>query len=383
MSFWIQHGHGKAKKIDNVDETGLLTGVVLSPADEDSVVLESTVEAANVHNIDLLLDPQLYIHTISGAVARCHNSHDLDFGEISFVVSPREIGRQAETVVALNRRLGIDRIIAPSPYQVSFGDVWTPLSLQYAQATIDIADSPVYISLVVEESAFSDWDQTIRYLEALTTLDAAGIYLIVGTPGKTYPISWVPDQLANILRAIYILSELNHYEFIWGYSDIVGTLGLSVGASGAATGWYNSLRMWTPEKWRPQSGGRQANPRIFVAPLLSVIERYREAVSIARTRLATEVFPDQNERRRLTDEQPWGIADSWNQYLNAMAQFHQNVDSSSDVSSRLLDFRQRLQNAIATVNEVRVLGLPLDATHSNRLNSLVQAIDIFTATEDL
>ena len=383
MSFWIQHGHGKAKKIDTIAEAGLLTGVVLSPADEDNATLASTVDAASIYDIDLLLDPQLYIHTISGAVARCHDSHNLDFGEISFVVSPREIERQAEAVVTVNRRLGIDKIIAPSPYQVSFGDVWTPLSLQYAQATIDIADSPVYVSLVVEESAFSDWDQTIRYLEALTTLDAAGIYLIVGTPGKTYPLSWVPDQLANILRAIYILSELNHYEFVWGYSDIVGMLGLSVGASGAATGWYNSLRMWTPEKWIPQRGGRQATPRVLVESLLSVIERDREAASIARTRLSTEVFPDQDERRKLTDEQHWGIADSWNQYLNAMAQFHQNVDHSSDVSSRLLDFRQRLEDAIAVLYEVRNLGSPLDATHSNRLNALVQAIDMFITAENL
>lgn len=176
---------------------------------------------------------------------------------------------------------------------------------------------------------------------------------------------------------------LNHYELVWGYSDIVGVLGLSAGASGAATGWYNSLRMWTPEKWIPQRGGRQATPRVLVESLLSVIERDREAVSIARTRLGTEVFPDQNERQKLTDEQHWGIADSWNQHLNAMAQLHQNVDHSLDISIRLLDLRQRLQDAIAMLNNVRVSGAPLDITHTSRLNALVQAIDMFTAAEDL
>ena len=384
MTFWIQHGYGKGEKIDTMARAGLLTGIILSPADEDLHALQSTCSTVENSGINLLLDPQLYIHTIAGAVARCHESHGLEFGEISSLfISPREIGEQVGAVIAANQQLGLNRIIAPSPYQVSFGDAWAPLSLQYARATIAGAEMPVYASLLVADSAFLHWDQTMSYLDALTTLDVAGIYLIIGTPGKSYPLLWDPECLSNILRVVYTLTELNQYELIWGYSDIVGVIGLSVGATGAATGWYNSLRMWKPEKWIPQRGGRQATPRVFVESLLSAIERNREATSIARTRLSTEVFPDQNERHRLTGEQPWGIADSWNQYLNAMAQLHLNVDHSLDISIRLLDFHQRLQGAVAMLNRVQALGIPLDVTHSSRLNAIVQAIDMFTAAEDL
>lgn len=384
MTFWIQHGHGKGNKIDTIARTELLTGIVLSPADEDRSSLQATSSAAQDYDVDTILDPQMYIHTIPGAVARRHESHGIEFGEISSLhVSAEEIREQVEAVITANSQLGLKSIVTPSPYQASFGDVWTPLSLQYARATIANAEMPVHISLVAEDSAFVDWEQTVRYLDALTTLDFAGVYLIVGTSGKSYPLLWEPECLSNILRVIYTLTELNQYELIWGYSDIVGVIGLCVGASGAATGWYNSLRMWAPEKWIPQRGGRQATPRIFAEPLLSVIERDREAVSITRTHLNAEVFPDQSERERLMDEQPWGIADSWNQYLNAIAQFHQNVDNSSDISSRLSDFRQRLDNATGMLSEVRALGPPLDTAHSNRLNMLVQAIDMFRVAENL
>ena len=383
MTFWIQHGHGKAEKINAVADTGFLTGVILSPADEERPTMEATVDMVRGHKAEPLLDPQLYVHTIAGAAARCHESHGLDFGEISWFASPEEIGNQIEAVVAANRNLGIDRIVAPSPYQTSFNDVWTPLSLQYARATIDAADHPVYISLVAEAAAFSDWEQTLRYLDALTTLDATGIYLIVGTSDRTYPLLWEPERLANVLRVIYTLAELNHYDIVWGYSDIAGVLGLASGASGAATGWYNSLRMWATGKWIPRSGGRQANPRIFVEPLMSAIERNSEGVSIARTSHRKRAFPDQDLRQGLRSEEPWGIADSWQQYLVAMAQLHQSVDQSLSVSDRINDLRQRLEDAVDLLDDVIVAGAAVDPAHAGRLTALINAIDAFATEEDL
>ena len=378
MTFWVQHGYGKAAKINAVADTGLLSGVVLSPADEEQPALEATAQMADGLGAEVLLD-----HTISGAVARCHESHGLDFGEISWFLSPAEIEEQVSAVLTANQRLGTEKIVAPTPYQASFGDVWAPLSLQYARATIDTADRPVYISLVAEDAAFSDWDQTVRYLDALTTLDAAGIYIIVGTSGKTYPLLWEPARLANVLRVVYTLAEYNEYEILWGYSDIAGVLGLSAGAGGAATGWYNSLRMWATGKWVPQSGGRQANPRIFVEPLMSAVERDPEALSIARTSHGARAFPDATERQSLIDEDPWGIADSWEQHLVAMARLHQAVDDSLSVADRVFELRSNLQAAVDLLADVTTAGAAVAAAHQGRLVALVEAIDIFTAEEGL
>ena len=381
MTFWIQHGYGKAAKIQDVAATDLLTGVILSPADEENATLASTIGMIRRLGVSVLIDPQLYIHTIPGGVARCHESHGLDFGEISWFVSPVEIADHVSAIVTTNQSLGIETIVAPTPYQASFGDVWTPLSMQYARATIDAADRPVYVSLVAEDSAFSDWEQTVRYLDALTTLDAAGIYLIVGTSGKTYPLSWEPERLANILRTIYTLAVYNQYEVVWGYSDLAGVLGLAVGATGAGTGWFHSLRLWTTEKWVPKTGGRQANPRIFAAPILSSIGRNDEAVSIARTGEGRRVFPDRDVRRSLTEEEPRGIAASWNQHLAEMAGLHRIVDQSLSVAGRVAGLRQTLEDAMGLLDDVTEAGAAVDGGHRRRLAVLIEALDKFVTEE--
>ncbi len=383
MTYWIQHGYGKADKIEALAQTELLTGIILSPADEEYSALISTVSSARRQGIDLMLDPQLYIHTITGAVARCHSQHGLEFGAIPWFVSPESIASHSNAVVTLNNDLGIKNIVAPSPYQASFGDMWTPLSLQYARATIAIAETPVYLSLVAEDAAFADWDSTLRYLDALTTLDAAGIYLIVGTSAQTYPVQWRSERLANVLRVIYTLAELNHYNVIWGYSDLAGILGIAAGASGAASGWYHSLRRWTTDKWIPRSGGRQANPRILVKPLLSTLEWSSEAVHIARLRLAERVFPDPNMRRKLRDEHAWGIVDSWNQHLLAMAELHQELDRGLDIRSRLAVLRRNLDDALDLLTKITEGGAAVSPAHANCLRALSEAIDIFADTEGL
>lgn len=383
MTFWIQHGYGKAAKIETVARTRLLRGVVLSPADEELMSLSSTVRMAYELGVMPLLDPQLYVHTISGGMARCHESNGLDFGEISWFVSPGEIADQVSAVIATNQRLSIGKVIAPTPYQASFGDVWTPLSLQYARETIFEADCPVYISLVAEDSAFSDWEQTQHYMDALTKLDATGVYLVVGTSGKTYPLQWEAERLANILRVIYTLSEYNEYDVLWGYSDIAGLLGVAVGAIGSATGWYHSLRIWTTGKWVPQSGGRQANPRILVPSLLSAIGRSDEAIGIARSREGARVFPDGDERRSLVREDTWGIADSWDQYLDVMARLHQTVDMKVDVSERVSSVKQHLESAVNVIDNLTRMGVYMDAAHRRRLLAMIEAVKRFTDDENL
>ena len=383
MTFWIQHGYGKASKIEDIATTGHLTGVVLSPADEEDAALASTIRMLHGLGVDSLLDPQFYVHTIADGAARCHESHGLDFGRVSWYVSPAEIDNHASSVVATNQMLGFRTIIAPSPYQSSFGDVWSPLSLQYARATIDAADRPVYVSLVAEDTAFADWEQTLRYLDALTTLDAAGVYMVVGTSGKTYPLSWEPERLANIIRTVYTLAEYNRYDVLWGYSDFAGILGLAAGATGAATGWFHSLRFWATEKWVPKTGGRQANPRIFVTPILSSIGRNDEAVSLARSSVGPRAFPDRDMRRSLVNEEPWGIANSWNQHLGEMARLHQTVDRSMSIADRVAGLRQSLVDAVNLLNDAADAGAAVDGSHRRRLAVLIEALDKFVEEERL
>ena len=382
MTYWIQHGYGKATKIDTVAATGYVSGVILSPGDEDRATLRSTARSLSDLGLECVVDPQLYVHTIGGGSARCHKYHGLDFGDISWDVSLQEISHHVDQTLEVNALLETEVTIAPSPYQASFGDTWSTTSIQYARTTIDKADTGVYVSLVAEDAAFSDWEKTLEHLDSLTKLDARGIYLIVSSTGMTYPVRWDAERLSNILRVIYTLGEYNHYELLWGYSDVAGILGLAAGATGAATGWFHSLRMWTPQKWLPRDGGRQANPRVFVRPLLSSLG-HDEAVRIARSSEGSRAFPDQNERRRLRQEAAWSISDSWIQHLVAMAEVHQTIIYDTHIKGRVNNLIELVDEAIDLYDDLVSSGVALDRAHHQRLDIFRRALDRFATEEQL
>jgi hypothetical protein len=329
------------------------------------------------------MDPQLYIHTIRGSVARCHESHGLEFGELSWFMAPSEIEAQVRSVRDANVEMGTPAVIAPSPYQATFGDVWTPISLQYGRAMLQETDQPVYLSLIAEDAAFADWDQTQAYLDALTTLDAAGVYLVVGHSGRTYPFTWEADRLANVLRVIHILAEYNRYDIVWGYADLAGLAGLAAGASGAATGWYHSLRMWSPSKWIPQTGGRQANPRFFVRNLLSPLDAAGEAVSVARTNLGGQVFSDDGMQDHFSHDLAWGIADSWIQHMMSIAELFAELNVATEVSDRVNAVLDLVSEALALLGGTEEAGAALSPSHRSRLESLRDGLRLFAEAEGL
>jgi len=383
MTFWLQHGYGKSNKIDTTDDMAELSGVILSPGDEERPALVNTARSLNQRNLEVLVDPQLYVHTIPEATARCHESNEVDFGRLSWFLSPAEISSQVEKVFELNSALRTDALISPGPYQVTFGDVWSPLSLQYGRASVDGANGPVYLSVVSEDSAFSNWDETQRYLDALTTIDAQGIYLIVGHSGRTYPLVWDPSRLAHVLRAIYTLAELNRYRVLWGYSDLAGLAGIAAGASGSATGWFYSLRMWSVQKWLPQSGGRQPNARFLVKSLMSPLERSAEAVSVARTSIGADVFPEESERASLIAEEPWSIADSWIQHLTAVSQLHAEYDNEAPVGVRIRALASQLGEAQRLLKHSGSEGASIAPTYGRALRSLQLGLEMFGELEGL
>lgn len=386
MTFWIQHGYGKGDKMKRLIDAGLVTGgVILSPADEDSGSLSTTVQALRNSDVRCLVDPQFYAHSIQGAQARCHDSNGLEFGEVSWFVSPRDIETHVEAIQELNRSLAMPDHIAPAPYLASFNDVWTPISLQYSRAFVDAAeDERTFVSVVAEDAAFGDWEATARWLDALTTLDCHGVYLVVGHPGRTYPFAWEPDRLANVLRVIYALAELNEYEVVWGYADVAGLAGLAAGAAGIATGWYHSLRMWTPQKWMPQTGGRQANPRIFVSPLLSPLEAVGEATSAANSTVAQEVFPDPSLLQRFRQGDPaWGITEAWYQHMEALATVATAIDGEDAAQDRAATVDRLLEAADGLIARLDNAGVAISPAHRTRVNALRRGLAMFVDQERL
>ncbi|MFV1991283.1 MAG: hypothetical protein ACC652_11145, partial [Acidimicrobiales bacterium] len=157
----------------------------------------------------------------------------------------------------------------------------------------------------------------------------------------------------------------------------------AAGATGAATGWYNSLRMFRTVKWVPQSGGRQATPRLFAEPLLSPLDRDGEAINIARSSVGDLVFPDDDVRDALTHEEPWGVSDSWQQHLIAMSQVYESVDMNAPVADRVSSLSVKIADAVDLLGQVALSGASISASYETQLRSLRQGLEMFAEAEGL
>lgn len=385
MTYWVQHGYGKGDKIADMVRSGLISGgVILSPADEERGALTATARSLSDQGVRCLVDPQFYVHSIQGGTARCHESNSIEFGELTWFLSPREIESHVEAILRLNTQLGLSEHIAPSPYLAAFNDVWAPIALQYSRAFLEASEGSSFISLVAEDVAFADWQATTDWLDAVTTLDAHGIYLIVSHAGRTYPFAWEPDRLANVLRVIYALSEVNEYEVVWGYADLAGLAGVAAGADGAATGWFHSLRMWTPQKWLPSTGGRQATPRVLALPLLSPLEATSEAASAARSSLGDEIFRAADLRRHFASPNAvWGLTDAWAQHMAALSTALGDVARQGGISDSTRFLRGWITDALDLLARLGEVGAAVGPSHATRLEAMDRALELFSTAEGL
>jgi len=248
------------------------------------------------------------------------------------------------------------------------------MSLQLARATLDSATKPVFASVVADASAFADWRSVEDWLDAFTTLDVAGVYLITAWEGSSYPNIWDQDVLCNIFRALHRLSVLNGYEVIWGYSDIAGIVGLGAGADGAAAGWYLSLRHWTRDKWIPRDGGRQSAPRVMSAQLMSPLLAMGEADVASGSRIGPHLYPDPSVRHALATNS-WGVTDAWYQHLEVLAEMAAAIEEhSARVGDRMELVLGWMEAAEDWLVQLEDMGVAVQAVHRSRLGVLRHAL---------
>lgn len=318
MSFWIQHGAGKSDKIERIRNAGLLDGVILSPAHEDRPALKVTIDAVRAPGVRIVLDPQLYVHTIGGGAAARHKSHGLEVGSVHWSADTKAVRQHVKDVIGANAKLGTDLVLTPTPLQSSFIDAWASLALQYARGVADaIPGERVLVSVVLEETGLDDWDAVADWLDIATQLEVAGFYIVIARQSGTYPGSaWKPARLSNLLRLIYRLRVVNEYEVILGYSEVEGLAAVAIGA-GMATGWSHRLRRFAESQWQTGGFGQPPTPRIFSERLLSAIT-VTDAQSLFRSGPPDLVGATVAERAQV-EKGGWGTTETRTQYVEAMA----------------------------------------------------------------
>ncbi|WP_279367717.1 hypothetical protein [Microbacterium testaceum] len=390
MSLYLQHGYGKGRKITLLAASNAIDGVILSPADEDSNVLSRTVGEARELGLQVRVDPQTYIYSMSPkGVGRKHDSHEVRFDDLHWSQEVSAIGRQIARVGAMHDAVnpGAPKF-APTVLQTSLDDVWTSTAFQLARTSAaEWGRENTIATLAIEDTALDTWRQVDEWLDVATTLEVRGFYILVGRKDTSYPpVAWPTERLANLLRMIYVLSELNDYEVMWGYADSEGILGLAAGASAFAAGWNYSLRQFKPSKWQPsdRKGGAPPNNRFYVRKLWSPLLSTSETDNLYHSRMREQVFTQ--AELRFIDQKPLenlGLVDAQLQYLQNIASQARIVLGKGPTPNRLDYLGVALSNANEHLRSIEQEGIPLSARYRGRIQSLGSAIARFREAENL
>jgi hypothetical protein len=379
---WIQHGYGKGQKIADVTSAGPTGGVILSPADEDRATLSATADDARSRGLAVVMDPQTYVWGIPEGAARNHDDNGLAFPELHWSMAPDQIDRVIASVLEANRRIATDFVLSPTCLQRGFGDVWTPLSIQLARATLARSTNPVYVSIVLDDTALNEWKAIDEWLDIVTTFEAAGFYVVVSRGRENYPQPWEPARLANLLRLMHRLSTVNEFPVLVGYADLDGLAAIAAGVSDVASGWYFSLRSFSESKWKPSTGGRAAKPRVTSAPLITPM-LLEEASVVARSRFGTRAFPEADLRARIgSNPESWGLSDAWMQHLTTLQQLVAEVEGVP-TGQKVEWLLERLRAGWSGLGEISDSGTILSPHYRNYLESLGRGLRDFAEAEGL
>jgi hypothetical protein len=385
VSFWVQHGHGKSDKIDQLLAAAAVDGVILSPANESFATMTDTIRDLARAGVPLLFDPQAHVHSVPNATAAHHADFGLDFDSIGWGIDPLEIERHVTAVLDANTRLGLNGpVIAPTVLQRGFDDGWTMMALQHARVGLRqarAAGRDVYASVAVEEEALGNWRAISRWLDEITGLKVDGFYVVV-TRGGDYPAAWRPDHLTNLMRLAYRLAVLNGYPLLFGYGDVDGLAVIAAGATGLATGWNYGQRHLRVDNWLPASFRRQPVPRITSGPLLLPLRFAGEGQDVLASRYAAAVFPDPNLRARAAPPGTWSRAQGQVQHMRVVSQLARDL-AGLPVDQRPAVFRAMVRNATRGVEALQGSGISIAASHTARLRALAVATDDFVRLENL
>ncbi|MDV8023400.1 hypothetical protein [Rhodococcus sp. IEGM 1330] len=381
MSFYVQHGYGKGSKIFDVYDQGSLTGVVLSPGDEDVAALKTTVTGLRSRGLDVLLDPQSYIYSSTPAgSARRHSAHALNFRRIKWSQSAGDVASQIASIEAANTAVGIhNRLIAPTCIQSTFTDIWTPLALQYARSAVDTwGGDRTIASVAIDEGALSNWKDIADWLDVVTTIDVRGFYLVVNRATKGYPPApWDSNRLSNLLRLVYTLSEVNEYEVHWGYSDLEGLLGLAAGATAISSGWFYTLRQFFISKWQPSpAGGQPPTARVYLPALWASLKAQEELSYVMNLPYSDDiVLPEISATFATRALSSWTRAEAQVQFMMQLSRRAEAGTTSADVPTRLDTVEKSLREASSLYSRIARDRVVLPPAYAGRVTNLLHAVE--------
>jgi len=289
MALFVQHGHGKADKINTALDDGNVGGVIFGARNEQPERLEAYIGQLRGDNQDceLLLDPQFYVSTFVPPNDRYLPEYPYYDGgrTASDFTSSRRLREYAQETLEYQVNLGLDALISPSVIFDAFSDRWHQIALNLADASLEYHAGlddppPLLLNFIFAEEALAAGGEIDRFLDTVTQdgWDMEGFYLIIARNDASYNQRFDSQRLAGFLYLVYAMSEINGLRVVCGYTDFVGIPLRAAGGDVFATGWSQSLRQFHRRHFiKRKAGGqppreRYSSGRLFNSILLDELQ---------------------------------------------------------------------------------------------------------------
>lgn len=276
MGLLAQHAYGKSTKISDGLENGFLNGVVLSPKAEKPDKLKDFINELNFHNVTVFFDPQFYMGAFEGSVSlgklELYEFWRDDEITKKYLSVPHNIRDIVLRYMNYQTDVGLKNIVSPNVFFESFDSRMSQISLSLINESVSVnTDKDLYVSLCINESAFSNFKEEGEFLDIISLFDVKGFYVIIERNINDNPNIIESQKMANIMYFLYNLAEINGFDVILGYSDYVGLPIYASGIKHIATGWFENTRKFDRKNFCQKEAMRRPNKRYYSNKLLNAI----------------------------------------------------------------------------------------------------------------
>ena len=396
MSLLAQCGYGRGGKIEQGLNDGVIHGVIMSPRDERRGRLEQDIGNWGNSNLNALVmfDPQFY-------AANLNNPRDGHLSEFDYYNNNSGLGRThfsgtriqgyvKECLDYQHQTFGsnLAYLISPTIIFDAFRDSWSQISLNMAVESADYhstlnSPQPLLISLVISETAFQTMDAVEEFLDALTEIDIQGFYIILRRNSASVQNAMESAPFGRFMYFCHVLTTINEYDVIVGYSDWHSFLLEAAGVTHTATGWYQNLRQFSLARFQPSSGGRRPRKRYSSAPLLSCPLINPELQDIYMANLLPRVLSGSSHDAILQNGPASGEG-NWFDEISCLAHWYilnalsQRLSALPTQLGRIQEAERLMQNALTLYTQLSSQNVSFDpSTGPNHIREWQDSLQEF------
>ena len=180
---------------------------------------------------------------------------------------------------------------------------------------------------------------------------------------------------------LYILSALNGFEVIVGYSDMLSLPMAAVSNAHFGCGWYNNLKAFSEMNFRPSSGGRRPRKRYTSGTLMSSLLLLPEIETLNRMNLLPKI---ESESPFNSIIQPNLNDAGWTDEVSCLHNWHvlgsllNEIERQGSYTNRLNYIISKIVSASEIYRTINERGFQLDAkSGGSHLNMWLAAISDF------